>query len=134
MGLFGSKKNPKLKDKMNLKMICPLCNKTTKYYTLSHLPVNQEIKRHVEHNGDLQTPNQMLSKGLYKDFLKIVGPDQTYSISPDLCYIEKHEENCSLSGKESVLLNYYTMNHEEKTAGATFRIVSTYKDNSFITD
>jgi hypothetical protein len=134
MKLFGSKKNPKLKDKMNLKIICPLCNKTTKYHVLSQLPINEEIKRHIEHNGNLQTPNQMLSKALYRDFLKIVGPDQTYLISPDLCYIEKHEENCSISGKESVLLNYYTMNHKEKTAGATFRIVSTYKDNSFIID
>jgi len=133
MGLFGSK-NPKLRNKSSLKMICPLCNKTTKYYVLSYLPINEEIKRHIEHNGNLQTPNQLLNKALYKDFLKIVGPEQNYLVNPDLCYIEKHEANCSISGKESVLLNYYTINHKEKTAGATFRIVSTFKENSFITD
>jgi len=133
MAIVDSKKDPRLKDKADIKIKCPFCKKETKYYQLKQVPRDKDIQWHIDHDDDLQMPTEW-NKNLYKEFLKIIGPDKPNTICSDLCYIEKHGDDCKVSGKEVILLNYTMMNHEEKTAGMTFRIVIIYEENSFITD
>jgi len=129
MKFFDKLKRNTKKEDTDLKIICPICNESTICDYLELYPRDDEIENFIKNDSDLKPPLEWRPE-LYQQWSQVLTPEQMTQdkiVSPNLCFIHEHSKTCTASGRKSVLLNYYFLNHEQKTAGMSFRLVMTFE-------
>ena len=147
----------RLNDKISLNIICPGCQKSTKYYQLNQYPRDAEVEEHIKNDNDLVMPTEWteamyttIMKNFSQELIELYGSasaeaicttimknlrleqrEQKIIIDPILCHINNHYELCRYSDRDVVLLSYYMFRYDEKTAVMTFRIITVLPQRVF---
>ena len=122
----------RLNDKISLNIICPGCQKSTKYYQLNQYPRDAELEEHIKNDNDLVMPTEWTEVS-YTETMKNLRPEQREQkmiINPLLYHIDNHYELCKYSDRDVIFFEYCMLRHEEKTAGITFRILESLPQRS----
>ena len=111
-----------------LKIICPVCEKSTELITLKFLEINDVPKEELEvleNSDDLVMPE--MSKPMYDLLCATIKPDLSTTMAPTISRIKSHrtgllKKRCSLSDLTARVFLYYFIDHKKQLAGFTYRI------------
>ena len=118
----------KLNTLSELKIICPVCEKSTELITLKFLEINDVPKEELdvlENSDDLVMPE--MSKPMYNLLCTTIKPDLSTTMAPTISRIKSHRigllnKRCSLSDLTARVFLYYFIDHKKQLAGFTYRI------------
>ena len=110
-----------------LKIICPVCKKSTELITLKYMEtedVPAEELEILENSDDLIQPD--MTERIYHVVCHS-RPNQTSSMSPTISRIKSHsiglfKKRCVLSNLTARVFLYFYIDHEKQLAGYTFLI------------
>src|SRR3989304_7467079 len=100
-----------------LKIICPVCEKSTELITLKFLEINDVPKEELEvleSSDDLVMPE--MSKPMYDLLCATIKPDLSTTMAPTISRIKSHrtgllKKRCSLSDLTARVFLYYFIDH-----------------------
>ena len=121
---MSGEKNPKII------IACPECEKKTSLTYLAEYVIDDKNESDVyalKNTEDMIAPK--MTKIEYDIFKNMFKDNETRAFYSSICSVEKHKvggmfsKPCFLSDKFWKVFTYYFIDHEEKTAGFTFRII-----------
>ena len=124
---LSSKKTSQFTD-TSIGIFCPYCETKTELIRLEHYEVDQKNPVDVEDlNKDYDLVYPEMTKATY-DVIKDIVDNRTALFFARIAKIESHKkgsskENCDYSNKVYKTFNYFFINHENQTAGFTFRLI-----------
>jgi len=127
INFFKKKKKEPFPEK-DIEIFCPHCETKTRLIYLDHYEVDQKNPVDVaslNNDDDLVYPK--MTKAMYEG-MKNISSDNTTRFFAMIAKLESHreglsKENCDQSNKMYKVFNYIFINHENQTAGLTFRLV-----------
>ena len=122
-----SSENVPLSSNLDLEIFCPFCEQKTRLIQLSDYEADQKNPidaENLSYNEEWGSPE--MSKEAYNSFKTIMMKD-TRKFMPIIAKFESHgngkNENCLKSNKVFKVFFYFFIDHENQTAGYTFRVI-----------
>ncbi len=116
-----------LSSKWDLEIICPFCEQKTRLIQLSDYEVDRKNPADTEnlsYNEEWGSPE--MSKETYDSF-KTIMKGESKKFMPIIAKFKSHNneknKNCSESNKVLKVFFYFFIDHENQTAGFTFRVI-----------